>query len=218
MNKNLLLPAVLSIGILLASMPVSAQSPQPLHPVLHTQSATVVPPAPTLSSPIDMATGIPASGATLVWNSVPNCLLYECQYSTDSTFTTGVMGGSTGATLWFTSAFFPLTTYYWRVRASDGASFSGWSDVWQFNTDNVIGIAEQTQAGVQLFPMPCNQQLVVQSPAAMSWLTITDLSGRTVLSADLNNEMRVELSTAQLPAGIYILRTDAFVKRIEVVR
>jgi hypothetical protein len=232
MKRNLLSLVAFFAALLLNVTSATAQSPQAestdrrvIMPtgctavfVSSTTPVQVLPPAPVLYSPVDMATGISASGCTLVWNSVPNCMLYECQYSTDSTFTTGVMGGSTGATVWFTPAIFPLTTYYWRVRASDGASFSGWSDVWQFNTDNVIGITEQVQAEVQLFPMPCNQQLVVQSSAAMSWLTLTDLSGRTVLSADVSNEMRLELNTGQLPAGIYILRTDTFVKRIEVVR
>lgn len=232
MKKQLLFLVAFSTTLLLNVTHTIAQTPQATSTdkrvvlptgcvavfVSSTASAQVTPPAPTLFSPLDMTTGISVSGCTLVWNTVPNCMLYECQYSTDATFNTGVMGGTTGALVWFTPALFPSTTYYWRVRASDGVSFSAWSTVWQFTTDNAIGIAEQWQPGVQLFPMPCNQSLTVQSPSALNWITLTDLSGRTVLSADVNNEMRVELSTAQLPAGIYILRTDKFVKRIEVVR
>jgi hypothetical protein len=173
---------------------------------------------PTLFSPADMSTGVPVTGATLVWNSVPNGLLYEYEYSTDPNFITGVVSGQTGATVAFPGTLLQLTTYYWRVRASDGVTFSSWSVVWQFTTDNTTGIADYDGNDVQLFPVPCNTQLVVQSATPINWLMLTDLSGRTMLFIDANNEMRIELSTADLPAGIYLLRTSMFVRKVEVIK
>jgi hypothetical protein len=173
---------------------------------------------PTLSSPLDMSTGIPASSATLVWNSVPNGILYEVEVARDTAFTIGLFSTQTGATVYFTPALMPLTTYYWRVRANDQVSFSSWSTVWQFNTDNSTSIAEYNGVGLSLFPVPCNDKLVVVSQQPLNRVTLTDLQGRIVLDVLLNNESRVELETADFPPGIYVLRADNMVRKVQIVR
>lgn len=91
--------------------------------------------APLHISPADLSANISTSGITLDWDFVANANQYEYEYSTDNTFTSGVVSGITGATSVTTGALILQTTYYWRVRATDGVTYSPWSVAWSFTTE-----------------------------------------------------------------------------------
>jgi hypothetical protein len=180
---------------------------------------SVNPQTPTLYSPLDMSIGIPTSSCTLVWNTALNAISYEIHVARDTAFTVGLFTTQTGSLVAFTPALMPLTTYYWRVRAIDQLSaVSGWSTVWQFTTDNAIGFAEYNSVELSLYPVPCNDKLLVVSEEPLNRITLTDLQGRIVRDVALNNESRVELETAGLPTGMYILHAGNRVRKVEVVR
>ncbi len=94
-----------------------------------------LPPAPILASPVNGATGLPAS-IRFRWNSSAGARTYELQIATDTSFSAVVSdaAGLTASTDSVDTMLSPGTTYYWRVDASDSAGNSRWSDVWSFTT------------------------------------------------------------------------------------
>ncbi len=93
------------------------------------------PPAPTLSSPTNGATGV-AINPTLSWNASAGAATYELQVSTSSTFATTVYDNSTlTGTSQAISGLSNNTLYYWRVDATNAGGTSGWSTpTWSFTT------------------------------------------------------------------------------------
>ncbi len=92
------------------------------------------PAVPVHVSPANGATGLAAASVTLDWNDITVATGYDWQYSTDPAFLTGVVSGSVVSS---TVAIGPLangTTYYWRVRATNGAGNSAYTTAWSFTT------------------------------------------------------------------------------------
>jgi hypothetical protein len=83
----------------------------------------------------------------LNWKSSARAGNYRLQFSTDSTFATSTIDtlGLTD-TAFTVSSLNNLTTYYWRVNASNVGGTSAWSSVWNFKT-----LGNPTQA-VLLYP------------------------------------------------------------------
>lgn len=76
-------------------------------------------------SPVSPKNGLVINNDSILlkWNKLPNAIFYELKYTTDSTFTTGVVTVNMGlqTSLWLT----PLssnTTYYWRVEGNTGSN------------------------------------------------------------------------------------------------
>ena len=91
----------------------------------------VAPPQVTLVSPANGATVL--SDFSFQWNAVPPLVEYLVEYSTDSTFNTGVV--SPGWIVGISWAPVPGPgTYYWRVKARNRMSLTegSWSDSWSF--------------------------------------------------------------------------------------
>ncbi|MBI5605785.1 MAG: SBBP repeat-containing protein [Deltaproteobacteria bacterium] len=92
------------------------------------------PPAPTLTSPADGATGLSTS-PTLNWAASSGADSYRIQVSTDSSFAHSVADQAG-----ITSLSYPLSglsdysTYYWQVNATSSGGTSGWSSAWHFTT------------------------------------------------------------------------------------
>ncbi|MGA9118077.1 MAG: T9SS type A sorting domain-containing protein [Bacteroidota bacterium] len=90
--------------------------------------ASPVASAPSLVSPADNATDIPAP-PTLTWNTALTATGYRLQVSTSPTFSTLVIDDSTITdTTKQISGLVSQTTYYWRVRTlslAGGSAFSG---------------------------------------------------------------------------------------------
>lgn len=100
----------------------------------------VAPPQVTLVSPANGSTVL--SDFSFQWNAVPPLAEYQVQYSTDSTFNTGVVSSG-----WIPgAAWAPYpgpATYYWRVKARDSMSLAEGpfsSPTWSFTiTDGCYG-------------------------------------------------------------------------------
>jgi len=94
------------------------------------------PSAPSLTSPVDGATGISTS-PTLDWNSVSGADSYRLQVAASSDFSSTVTdaSGLTG-TQYEVSGLDYNTGYYWRVRASNSEGSGDWSSVWSFATES----------------------------------------------------------------------------------
>ena len=93
---------------------------------------------PLLTLPRDGSSGV-ALTITLGWRGVAGATGYEAQVALDNTFVTPTQDEAalTGTTLSLAGPA-PLTKYFWRVRATDGANWGDWSPVYSFTTRPTI--------------------------------------------------------------------------------
>ncbi|MEI6766601.1 MAG: T9SS type A sorting domain-containing protein [Bacteroidota bacterium] len=89
--------------------------------------------APTLVSPANSSTNVPLSTVNFTWNASTGATSYQYEYADNSSFTNSVLGNSTPLTH-VSGTLLASTTYYWRVRGSNGNGYSPWSNVWSFAT------------------------------------------------------------------------------------
>lgn len=112
-----------------------------------TGACTTPPTVPTLSTPVNGAT-VPTTTPLLciASSTQTNCaqaIRYHYQVSTSSSFASVAQGNSavahtTGTTCWqVPSALGASTTYYWRIRAGNGTTWSAWSSTRSFKTPSL---------------------------------------------------------------------------------
>jgi uncharacterized delta-60 repeat protein len=90
----------------------------------------------TLVSPANNSTNV-ALPITLSWTAAPGINTYQIQVSTTADFSALVID-SLNNFLTINTALVKNTTYYWRVRTTNGANnLSFWSPVWTFKTLDV---------------------------------------------------------------------------------
>jgi hypothetical protein len=134
-----------------------------------------MPTAPTLISPSNGSTNIALTGTAFQWNSVSGATSYEYAYADNSSFnnaittSTSLLTGNSGALQ-------GSTTYYWKVRASNGFGYSPWSTVWSFTT--VI----QYNVAPTLISPPNNTINIAISGTTLQWSSI---NGATVYEYQL---------------------------------
>lgn len=104
------------------------------------------PPAtPGLDDPPDGALGITRT-PILEWNTASRADQYQVQVSTSSEFSSLVIDQThSGTSFKVSNALDYVTQYHWRVRASNAAGNSNWSQVWDFTT--TIATPELTSPG-----------------------------------------------------------------------
>ncbi len=95
-----------------------------------------VPPQTQLRSPADSSTDIQTS-ATLTWSKTPTATNFQLDVSTVNTFATLAFRDTTLTDTIGTVALSLNTSYYWRVRAKNGAGWGQFSPVRLFTTWNV---------------------------------------------------------------------------------
>ncbi|MBK9118604.1 MAG: hypothetical protein IPM18_03235 [Phycisphaerales bacterium] len=99
---------------------------------LHVASA--VPGVPVPQSPAPQATNV-GRQPTLAWIASSQAVTYDVVVSRTATFSQPVFNATTSETSAFvTTMLDPATTYYWRVRATNGCSSSAYSATHSFTT------------------------------------------------------------------------------------
>ncbi len=89
---------------------------------------------PILSSPINNSTN-QSINPLLQWQAVENATSYTLQVSTNNSFTDFVLNQSgIEETQFQVNDLDSISTYFWRVNATDGTNTSYWSDIWSFTT------------------------------------------------------------------------------------
>ncbi len=135
-------------------------------------------PAPTLLSPAKGAIDISTS-PTLTWNATTDAVSYTLQVSTDSLFSSFVynQNGLTTTSQQLTGLSY-LTTYYWRVSATNNNATSGWSTpLWSFTT---TGSAPSEPS----LSLPANNTTNISTSPLLAWNTS---SGATSYTLQVSN-------------------------------
>jgi len=98
--------------------------------------SAAAPPAPSLSLPVDSASGI-VLAPQLSWKASTGANTYTIQVSKSSRFSSFVVNKSAISSTWYNlTGLSNNTKYYWRVRAASAlGQASGWSTVWSFTTE-----------------------------------------------------------------------------------
>ena len=136
------------------------------------------------------------------------------------------MESKSGTVAW-SQASFPVTagTHTYKFEYSkDNSQNSGSDCAWvdnivfpgfgtmaaQDTVDNPNGISSfnMPTANVSVYPNPTSGQLTVNSNEAIQSIIIYDLSGRVVMTQDVNVETTANLNVANLNSGIYFIKTQ----------
>ncbi|MDO9634300.1 MAG: calcineurin-like phosphoesterase C-terminal domain-containing protein [Paludibacter sp.] len=97
-------------------------------------------------------------------------------------------------------------TYYYRVRATDGAYVSNASETKQVTTSLTTVESVFSQNDVQIYYNPLTDSFYLKTASNVATLSlkVSDLSGRTLDAVKLSNSER-SFSAKNLPAGVYVV-------------
>ena len=168
---------------------------------------------PVINSPENTATAIPYSGS-IEWTSSSGAVRYHLQVASDSTFNKIIMDDESLNENTYPYNLLANTTYYCRVKALNDTNYSQWSNVSQFTTDNVTGVAEiSTNRFISVSPNPIQSKgtisINLERNSDLS-LGIYNLSGILVkeytYSLLNSGKNTIEFYTDNLSNGLYILK------------
>lgn len=156
--------------------------------------------------PLNNDTGL-LSPVSFKWTLVGGASSYECQYATDSIFTNPVVLNSSSDTAQSQNLNL-LTTYYWRVRASDGTQNYPWSEVWKFTTSFMVNdyAVHSENLGIVIFPNPATNQLFIKNTATQNeqmQVSILSIDGRIVWQNNLSSNSAISINIENLALGCY---------------
>ena len=126
------------------------------------------PGVPTLSSPADLSTNV-AIAPTLSWAAATAAATYNLEYSTSSTFASGVVAASgITTTSRAISGLANSTTYYWRVSTTNATGTSAWSSTRSFTTAAPLALP-----AAPTLSSPANLATNVSRTPTISWGAVT---------------------------------------------
>ena len=67
---------------------------------------------------------------------------------------------------------------------------------------------DYTDVGVQIYPNPAKDRILVEYAGEFDRVTIIDFSGRVIKAYTVRSETIVSLELGDLPGGMYILRVS----------
>jgi hypothetical protein len=176
----------------------------------------------TLLSPANDSMDVPLR-PVFEWNAVDNATSYHLQLSAEASFETFTAdsAGITGQIFEPVSDLAPVTGYFWRVRAENGESVSGWSDVYTFRTAMATSVEDENGIPArfslkQNYPNPFNPSTVIEfglSETSDVRLEVFDMIGqRIAVLVDGQKSAgthQVQFDASDLSSGMYIFRIRA---------
>lgn len=184
-----------------------------------------LPSIPILDYPINGATNIPVN-VELRWLASQNANSYDIQLAENQSFNPIKTSFHSIAMMKVQlTSLLNFQDYFWRVKAKNNFSESGWSQIFSFKTAPTVDVDEEkipTATNLhQNFPNPFNPTTIIRyeiHKAGYVLLKIYDLLGREVISlvdeykqpGIYNCELRMD--NGELSSGIYIyaLQADGF--------
>jgi hypothetical protein len=136
--------------------------------------------ATALLLPANNAEGVPTS-PTLRWSGVDGAIGYQVQLADNDAFTTTIadnagIGGTSDALTGLANR----ATYYWRVRALDGAGTGPWSETWRFTTSEKE--VDPPAPATTVLLSPSNDSTGVPGTYRLLW---NDVAGATTYQAQI---------------------------------
>jgi len=104
----------------------------------------------SLIAPSNNAVNVNYASASFSWNQPLGALSYELEIALDNQFLEVVVSQIASSNSVLVAALEPATTYYWRVRASDGNGFGSYSQTWVFTTNTLENFNLQTPANTAI--------------------------------------------------------------------
>ena len=157
-----------------------------------------IPPAPTLTSPVQGATSQPASGLTLTWGAALDAASYRVQVCQDSTFSaTLLVNDSTVTTTSKAIAAGTLgngSTYFWRVCAKNAAGIGPYSGARAFSTSLALPAILSPANNAQ------NQPLSV----TLDWTPVTGATAYRIQVSTINSFATL-LQNQVVPVDSFVL-------------
>ncbi|MBS3164821.1 fibronectin type III domain-containing protein, partial [Candidatus Woesearchaeota archaeon] len=122
-------------------------------------------------------------------------LLYHLEVSTDRDFASGMVindSGINNMTRYKQNATLGFTTYWWRARASDNASWSGWSATYNFTVVSSIDISLTTSVvNFGFLPVGTRNDTSDNDPSPF----VLENAGNTELNISVNASAELWLSS-----------------------
>jgi len=151
-----------------------------------TESADLT--APILVSPANNSTDINIDNVTLDWNSVYGASAYIFEITEDENFISGITTQQVSETYKVIIGLSNGTQYFWRVKATDGAVYSDWSEEWNFTTSY-----EELDAPVLV--SPTNNALEINPESViLDWNSVTGAS-QYIYEISIDNTFNTEVVT-----------------------
>ena len=171
--------------------------------------AILIPIAPVLSTPVNLATALSIS-PTLNWFSVSGATSYGLQVSVNSNFSTTILN-LTGLTS-ISRAINGLTsgtTYYWRVNAANASGTGAWSNVFSFTTTDVVNPPPVGSIlSVPTLQLPADRATGISRTPILTWTPIPGAS---------TYDVQISTSTTFTPVTVNLSAVSANSVQISTV-
>jgi hypothetical protein len=119
---------------------------------------------------------------------------------------------------------------HWEILNDDGAIISysngefGESETDQFCTDDEPNGIDAVSSNIEglVYPNPANESLTIEFPTMEGHFIITDLEGRTIMTANLVGETRKTLDVSSWSEGMYLITfvgadSEIMTRRITII-
>ena len=188
--------------------------------VTYTGTDSAVTPDPVLDVP---ASGTQNAGINKLckWFASTGDIMYQMEVSTDSMFSTLFLNKKVTTAYNTVTGLQGSTTYYWRIKATNGGNWSGYSPTWHFSTTMNSGVHDLAfeKSGYKLeqnTPNPANGQTVIKYTVPGKErisITLFDAEGR-VAAVWVDEEKNkgdhlVVVDLTKYSAGTYFYRMEA---------
>jgi uncharacterized delta-60 repeat protein len=161
-----------------------------------------------LATPANNTTGVLVATVILDWTTLTGASSYEVQIDTENAFVGPTQFNPTASSQTIGNLEFS-TTYYWRVRATNGTLFGDWTATWNFTTQAIpISVGEiLAKPTLEVYPQPATEfvQVIVDSRLLNSNYSIIDEIGRVVDSGRFTSTTTT-IAVDKLPAGLYFIQ------------
>jgi peptidyl-prolyl cis-trans isomerase B (cyclophilin B) len=180
--------------------------------VTYIGSNDTIPNPPALTSPTNGITGVDTLfQVQLKWLAQPDGIIYNVQYSQDSTFTTPpTFTANTGNLYHVIPSGLPSNTkYFWRIRTNNGGHYSAFSPVWSFKTaepfsDVSIKKNVSKESLAILYPNPSNGKFNLKQVEKGSAIEVVDLAGKLIFQT-IAKDSSVMIDLSGREVGVYDL-------------
>jgi len=159
--------------------------------------------APTLITPANGASNQTVTNLLLDWSDVSGASMFEYYYDTDINFTNPTHAIVTVSQVTITGLS-NNTSYFWKVRSSDGTNYSPFTAIWSFTTETGVGL-EENETNVSLYPNPASENATLQfGNSATRIVRIVSPAGQMVQEIS-TEETRIDLNLSGLNSGLYMV-------------